>query len=132
VGVPAPAVLNGVPQKPIEGVSMVYSFDDARAPSRRRTQYFEMLGNRTIYNDGWIAATTPPVAPWVVAGPKPDVDETLDFGEDTGTPVSADYAVPFRFTGTLNRVLIRLSDAALTAEDEAQIRRARMAIDVWK
>jgi len=328
VGVPAPAMLNGVPQKPIEGVSMAYSFDDARAPSRRRTQYFEMLGNRAIYHDGWIAATTPPVAPWVVGGPKPDVDdyrwelyniaedfseavnladqepaklrelqelfwieaarynvlpldnstverfdvsirpsltrgrnvftyfagqtripegtapdlknksfkvgadvdipaggasgvlatqggrfngwglyvldgrpvfhynlvgvqrftfagadrlspgkhvilvdfkydggglgkggtvtlsvdgktvaqgrvdrtyafrvsldETLDFGEDTGTPVSEDYAVPFRFTGTLHRVLIRLADTQLTAEDEAQIRRARMAIDVWK
>ena len=49
-GVPAPAMLNGVPQKPIEGVSMIYSFDDAKAPSRRRTQYFEMLGNRAIYN----------------------------------------------------------------------------------
>jgi arylsulfatase A-like enzyme len=328
VGVPSPAMLNGVSQKPIEGVSMVYSFDDAKAPSRRRTQYFEMLGNRAIYNDGWLAATTPPVAPWVVAGPKPDVDdykwelyhvaedfsqavnladkapaklrelqelfwieaarydvlpldnstverfdvsirpsltrgrsvftyhagqtripegtapdlknksfkigadvdipaggangviatqggrfngwglylldgkpvfhynlvgvqrftfagqeklapgkhfilvdfkydggglgkggtvtlsadnkevapgrvdrtyafrvsldETLDVGEDTGTPVSEDYTVPFTFSGTLNRVLIRLSDTELTAEDEAQLRRARVAIDVWK
>ena len=51
----APAMLNGVPQKPIEGVSMVYTFDDAKAPSTRRTQYFEMLGNRAIYNDGWVA-----------------------------------------------------------------------------
>jgi arylsulfatase len=307
---------------------MVYSFDDAQAPSRRRTQYFEMLGNRAIYHDGWLAATTPPVAPWVVAGPKPDLDdykwelyhvaedfseavnladeapaklrelqelfwieaaryavlpldnstverfdvsirpsltrgrsvftyhagqtripegtapdlknksfrigadveipdegangviatqggrfngwglylldgkplfhynlvgvqrftfagkeklapgkhvilvdfkydgggigkggtvtlrvddkdvaggrvdrtyafrvsldETLDFGEDTGTPVSEDYTVPFKFTGAVNRVLIRLSDAKLTAEDEEQIRRAGVAIDVWK
>ena len=63
-GVQAPAVLNGVPQKPIEGVSMVYTFDDAKAPSTHRTQYFEMLGNRAIYNDGWVAATTPPLAPW--------------------------------------------------------------------
>ncbi len=60
VGVPSPSVLNGVPQKPVEGVSMAYSFDDAKAPSRRRTQYFEMLGNRAIYSDGWVAATTPP------------------------------------------------------------------------
>ena len=60
VGVQSPAMLNGVPQKPIEGVSMVYSFDDANAPSTHRTQYFEMLANRAIYNDGWVAATTPP------------------------------------------------------------------------
>ena len=323
-GVQAPAVLNGVPQKPIEGVSMVYSFDDAKAPSRRRTQYFEMLVNRAIYNDGWIAATTPARLPWVVAGhmPEPDdyewelynisddftqavnladkepkrlrelqdlfwveaakydvlpldnsvaerfdvrirpsltrgrsvftyyagqtripegaapdlknksfkigadvtipargasgmivtqggrfngwglylldgrpvfhynlvgvqrfnfagkeklspgqhvilvdfqydgggigrggtvtlsvddkpvvegridrtyafrvsFDETLDVGEDTGTPVSEDYQVPFKFSGSLNRVLIRLSDEHLSAEDEEQIRRARAAI----
>ena len=70
-GVQAPSVLNGVPQKPIEGVSMVYSFDDAKAPSKRRTQYFEMFANRAIYNDGWVAATTPPVAPWDLMGQGP-------------------------------------------------------------
>jgi arylsulfatase A-like enzyme len=64
VGVQMPAMLNGVPQKPIEGVSMVYSFDDLKAPSTRRTQYFEMFANRAIYNDGWVAATTPPLPPW--------------------------------------------------------------------
>jgi arylsulfatase A-like enzyme len=74
-GVEAPASLNGVPQKPIEGVSMMYSFDDAKAPPRRHTQYFEMLGNRAIYHDGWVAATTPPIAPWVVAGDFPKVED---------------------------------------------------------
>jgi arylsulfatase A-like enzyme len=64
VGVQMPAMLNGVPQKPIEGVSMVYSFDDPKAVSTRRTQYFEMFANRAIYNDGWVAATTPPLPPW--------------------------------------------------------------------
>ena len=64
-GVPAPASINGVAQSEIEGVSMVYSFDNPDAPSERRTQYFEMFGNRAIYNDGWVAATTPPEAPWV-------------------------------------------------------------------
>ena len=71
VGVQSPSVLNGVPQKPIEGVSMVYTFDNAKAPSKRRTQYFEMFANRAIYNDGWVAATTPPLAPW-------DVRQSLD------------------------------------------------------
>ena len=64
-GIPAPASINGVAQSEIEGVSMVYSFNDADAPSQRRTQYFEMFGNSAIYNDGWVAATTPPEAPWV-------------------------------------------------------------------
>ncbi len=74
-GVQAPAVLNGVPQKPIEGVSMVYSFDNAKAPSKRRTQYFEMFANRAIYSDGWVATTTPPVTPWDLFGKVPDVDD---------------------------------------------------------
>jgi len=74
VGVPSPSVLNGVPQKPVEGTSMIYTFDDANAPSKHRTQYFEMFANRAIYNDGWVAATTPPVAPWVM-GQSPDVDD---------------------------------------------------------
>jgi arylsulfatase len=42
---------------------MIYTFDSAKAPSKRRTQYFEMMGNRAIYNDGWVACTTPPLAP---------------------------------------------------------------------
>jgi hypothetical protein len=56
--------------------------------------------------------------------------ETFDIGEDTGTPVSEDYHVPFKFTGVLNCVLIRLSDAKLSAEDEEQIRRAKAALNV--
>ena len=56
------------------------------------------------------------------------LDETLDIGEDTGTPVSEDHHVPFKFTGTLNRVLIGLSDSPPTAEDDEQIRRAKAAI----
>jgi arylsulfatase len=74
-GVPAPSVLNGVPQRPIEGVSMLYSFDDAKSPSRRRTQYFEMFGYRAIYHDGWVAATTPPVTPWDLQTKVPPIDE---------------------------------------------------------
>lgn len=325
VGIDAPSVLNGVAQKPIEGVSMVYTFDDAKVPSRHRTQYFEMFVNRAIYQDGWVAATTPAVAPWVMGqspsidaygwelyhvaedfsqavnladrepaklrelqdlfwieanrynvlpldnskverfdvslrpsltrgrsvftyfegmtripeGTAPDLknkswkigadvhildgdangviatqggrfngwglylvdgrpvfhynlvgvqrftigskekltsgqhvilvdfkydgggfgkggmvtitvddkkvaegridrtyafrvslDETLDIGEDTGTPVSEDYQVPFKFSGKLNRVLIRLSDSPLSAEDQEQIRRAKAAISL--
>ncbi len=74
VGVQSPSMLNGVPQKPVEGVSMAYTFDDAKAASKHRTQYFEMFANRAIYNDGWIAATTPPILPWVM-GQAVDVND---------------------------------------------------------
>jgi arylsulfatase A-like enzyme len=67
-GIQAPATVNGIAQKPIEGVSMAYTFDkaNANAPSRRDTQYFEMFANRGIYHDGWYACTTPPVPPWLL------------------------------------------------------------------
>ena len=80
-GIKAPEVVNGIKQKPIEGVSMVYTFDkaNANAPSTRKTQYFEMIGNRGIYHDGWYANTTPPVAPWVLNAPMPD-DQRLQVG----------------------------------------------------
>jgi arylsulfatase len=68
-GIKAPEQVDGIKQKPIEGVSMAYTFDsaNANAPSKHDTQYFEMLGNRAIYHDGWIASTTPPEAPWLLA-----------------------------------------------------------------
>ena len=75
VGAQAPSMLNGVAQKPVEGVSMVYTFDDPKAPSPHRTQYFEMLGNRAIYSDGWVAATTPPTPPWSSAGGTVAIDD---------------------------------------------------------
>ena len=75
-GIQAPVMVDGVAQKPIEGVSMAYTFDkkNANAPSTRTTQYFEMMGNRAIYHDGWIATTTPPQGPWLMGlGHMPDV-----------------------------------------------------------
>ena len=71
-GIPAPVMVDGIAQKPIEGVSMAYTFDkaNANAPSTRTTQYFEMFANRAIYHDGWIAATTPPAPPWLLGTAK--------------------------------------------------------------
>jgi arylsulfatase len=67
-GIQAPDMVNGIKQTPIEGISMAYTFDKANsdAPSRRDTQYFEMVGNRAIYHDGWVAATTPPSPSWLM------------------------------------------------------------------
>ena len=62
-GLPEPKSVDGTPQTPIEGVSMVYTFADAKAPSRHTTQYFEIFGNRAIYQDGWLAGTVHR-APW--------------------------------------------------------------------
>ncbi|WP_029073846.1 arylsulfatase [Kaistia adipata] len=75
-GIPAPVAVNGIAQRPIEGVSMSYTWGKASkdAPSARTTQYFEMFGNRAIYHDGWIASTTPPQPPWLVGlAQMPDV-----------------------------------------------------------
>jgi arylsulfatase A-like enzyme len=67
-GIPAPDMVDGVAQKPIEGVSMAYTFEKANAdaPSTRDTQYFEMFANRGIYHKGWYACTTPPAGPWLM------------------------------------------------------------------
>ena len=75
-GIPAPVMVDGVAQKPIEGVSMAYTWDkaNAEAPSTRQTQYFEMFGNRGIYHEGWYACTTPPSPPWLMGqGAMPEV-----------------------------------------------------------
>ena len=70
-GIKAPAEVDGIPQKPIEGVSMMYTFDKANAnvASTHHTQYFEMMGDHAIYHDGWIASTKVQRAPWALAGP---------------------------------------------------------------
>jgi arylsulfatase len=62
-GLPEPTSVNGVVQTPIQGVGMAYAFDDAKAESRHKVQYFEMMGNRAIYADGWFAGTIHK-APW--------------------------------------------------------------------
>jgi arylsulfatase len=64
LGLPEPAMVSGAPQKPMEGVSMAYTFDDAKAPTRRRIQYFEILGNRALFHEGWIASVFHGRAPW--------------------------------------------------------------------
>src|SRR6516225_10946504 len=63
IGITPPIELNGVPQKPIEGISFAYTFDDAKAKSRRTTQYFEMAAARGLYHDGWMASAIAFV-PW--------------------------------------------------------------------
>jgi arylsulfatase len=85
-GLPEPVSVNGVQQHPIEGVSMLYSFNDAKAAERHETQYFEMFGNRGIYHKGWTAVTKHGT-PWVLVGRKTvalddDVWELYDTNKD--------------------------------------------------
>jgi arylsulfatase A-like enzyme len=68
-GVEAPATVNGVAQQPIDGLSLLSTFDDAKAPSPRRTQYFNVYGNRAIYHDGWLASAFRGRTPWDVRKP---------------------------------------------------------------
>src|SRR5262249_28955160 len=68
-GLPEPLIVNGVAQRPIEGVSMAYSFNEASAPERHETQYFEMAGNRGIYHKGWTAVTRHRT-PWLTGAVK--------------------------------------------------------------
>ena len=82
-GLPQPRIVNGVPQRPIEGVSMAYSFDHPRYPDRHQVQYFEMFGNRGIYFDGWFAGTVH-MKPWASPenGFTEDVWELYHVAED--------------------------------------------------
>ncbi|MGI9623691.1 MAG: arylsulfatase [Acidimicrobiales bacterium] len=76
-GLPQPYMVNGIAQKPIEGVAMTYTFEDADAPERHTTQYFEMFGNRGIYHKGWTAVTKHRT-PWEMgAGNVPDLDDDV-------------------------------------------------------
>lgn len=90
MGIPAPETVDGIRQAPIEGTSFAYTFDaaNAKAPSRHRTQYFEMMGQYALYHDGWLLSTKVNRAPWEAYGPaNPDplnnqVFELYDLNED--------------------------------------------------
>jgi arylsulfatase A-like enzyme len=69
VGITPPLEVNGVPQDPIDGVSFAYSFDDPKAKGQMLTQYFEIMGSRAIYHDGWMASALGPRIPWVPGMP---------------------------------------------------------------
>jgi arylsulfatase len=76
IGIPQPTMINGIAQRSYDGVSMTYTWarENANAPSTRKTQYFEIFGNRAIYHDGWMANTVPAVTPWEGIRGKPPVD----------------------------------------------------------
>jgi arylsulfatase A-like enzyme len=83
-GLPEPSVVHGVEQRPIEGVSMAYAFEDASAAERRTTQYFEMFVNRGIYHEGWTAVTRHST-PWVMGTALPPIADDVWELYDTNT-----------------------------------------------
>jgi arylsulfatase len=76
-GIPEPRMVNGIEQRPMDGVSMLYTVDDAKAKDRRTTQYFEMFGNRGIYHEGWVACTRHSI-PWLMATNPPLTEDVWE------------------------------------------------------
>ena len=132
-GIPTPVQVDGVAQKPIEGVSLAYTCDkDAGgfdASSRHHLQYFEMLGIYGLYNDGWILSAKPIRAPWQLTGAAVDgkvvaterlevtlpmtkpLDTVFNIGDAAGTPVDdGDYKIPFPFTGKIDKLTVKLGE----------------------
>jgi arylsulfatase len=86
-GLPIPNVVDGIPQAPVDGMSMRYTFDDANAKDRRLTQYFELYGNRSIYSEGWLAGTVHG-APWETGSPRATLENDKWELYDTRTDFS--------------------------------------------
>ena len=107
-GVKQPTMVNGVAQKPMDGVSMAYSFNNAKAPGTRNTQYFELAGNRAIYHDGWVACTTPFRKPWQQVGGSTD-DPAKDFAWELYN-VAEDYSEATNLASTNAAKLKEMQD----------------------
>jgi arylsulfatase A-like enzyme len=114
-GLPEPKVVNGTPQRPIEGTSLVYTFDDAAAKERHTTQYFEIAGNRAIYHEGWLARTIHK-APWE---PKP----RHPFAEDVWElyHVKEDFSLANNLAAAQPEKLEELKGAFLTEAKKYQV-----------
>ena len=69
IGITPPKVVDGFKQDPMDGTSLAYTFKDAKAPTRKKLQYFDNNGSRAIYQDGWVAATFGPLVPWLPGAP---------------------------------------------------------------
>jgi len=111
VGIAAPVIINGIPQKPMDGTSLLYSFANAAAPERHRTQYFEVFGNRSIYHNGWMASTFRGRVPWNI------VPQAIPpFSEDTWElyDLSADFSQSHDLAAAYPDRLRALQDIFLT------------------
>jgi arylsulfatase len=123
-GLPEPTSVNGVLQIPYEGVSMRYAFDDAEAPGRHETQYFEMFCNRGIYHNGWTAVTRHST-PWVMA-PMPALDDDVwELYADTDWTQAHDLAAeqPERLAQLQRLWLLEVSKYNVLPLDDRRVER---------
>ena len=132
VGLPEPVMVNGVPQRPIEGISMKYTFDDAKAPSRRTQQYFEMFGNRGIYRDGWTAVTKHRT-PWLTGQIKTvkfnkDVWELYDTNKDFSQAENVAAQFPEKLEEMKQLFLVEAAKYQVFPLDDRTFERANPAI----
>lgn len=117
LGITPPKIVDGFEQDPIDGVSMVYTFADPAAPTRKETQYFENAGSRGIYHEGWLAGTFGPMVPWDTAGSAPklkDWDANKDEWElyDLSTDFSLAHDLAARDPERLERMKARFLEEA--------------------
>ena len=112
-GIAPPAEVAGVKQMPIDGISMAYSFDDAAAPDRRTTQYFEMFGNRAIYQDGWMASAFHGIVPWSLRSPHAfaaDRWELYDLNNDFAQARDLAAANPAKLRAMQDRFIVEAAN----------------------
>ena len=135
-GLPAPKQVNGVPQMPMHGVSFAFTFDDAKAPSRHTQQYFEILGNRAMYKDGWLASWRLDRIPWKIDpetlkrfapgkwNPDQDKCELYNLDEDFSQADNVADKYPEKVTGADRALLVRgreIPGAAVTRGDGSDL-----------
>jgi len=117
LGITPPRVVNGIPQDPFDGVSFARTFNDAKAKEVKHTQYFDIMGSRGIYHDGWMASAFGPRAPWVPGIPKdilnwtPDKDkwELYDLTKDWSQADDLADKMPEKVSALKDRFLIELT-----------------------
>jgi arylsulfatase len=114
-GLPQPATVNGIRQRPMEGVSLLYTLDDAAAPTKHPTQYFEIGGNRGVYHDGWFAGTVHR-APW-----EPTPRTSLEQGVWELYHVSEDFSQSTNLAATNPQKLKELQALFLTEAAKYQV-----------
>ncbi len=130
--IPAPVKVNGFDQKPIEGVSMAYTFDAPKAKSRRTTQYFEIFARRSVYHNGWVAATTPKTAPWIPNKPSENAHTDYDWelynvDEDFSQAVNLAEQYPEKLQELKDQFIVEATKYNVLPLDDSTIERFDVA-----
>jgi arylsulfatase len=120
-GLAQPTAVNGIPQKPIEGLSMAYSWDKANAPGQRTTQYFEMFGSRGLYQDGWMASVPPLKPAWEASLAQPPADVMNGFPPWELYNLDADWTQADDLAAKMPDKVRDLSDAFISEATKYQV-----------